>query len=40
MSWFEARAYGPFWRAKGIRVPPRTATRRAVAFISLCSSIV
>jgi AcrR family transcriptional regulator len=28
MSWFEACAYGPFDRAKGMRFPPRTAARR------------
>ncbi|GAA4538035.1 hypothetical protein GCM10023192_39180 [Amycolatopsis samaneae] len=28
MSWFDAFAYGPFDRAKGIRLPPMIATLR------------
>ncbi|MEZ0067394.1 hypothetical protein ABIA32_003407 [Streptacidiphilus sp. MAP12-20] len=30
ISWLEAVAYGPSARAKGIRLPPGIATRRAV----------
>jgi hypothetical protein len=32
MSWLEALAYAPSDRAKGIRLPPRMATRRRVSL--------
>jgi len=45
MSWFDAFAYGPFDRAKGIRLPPMIATLRTgdvflggITFTSLVGS--
>src|SRR4051794_34494260 len=35
MSWLDASAYAPFDRAKGIRLPPTTATRRVLACIGV-----
>src|SRR3712207_8964501 len=33
MSWLLASEYAPFERAKGMRLPPRIATGRAVVFM-------
>src|SRR3954453_10077168 len=35
MSWLDASAYAPFDQAKGIRLPPTTATRRVLACIGV-----
>jgi AcrR family transcriptional regulator len=39
MSWFEACAYGPFDRAKGIRFPPTTAARRVFTGTTVSATL-
>ena len=39
MSWFEARAYGPFDRAKGMRFPPTMAARRVFTRTTVSATL-
>jgi hypothetical protein len=40
ISWFDAVAYVVFERANGMRLPPRTATRRVLALLRLMGVIL
>jgi AcrR family transcriptional regulator len=39
MSWFEARAYGPLERAKGMRFPPTMAARRVFTETTVSATL-
>jgi hypothetical protein len=40
ISWFEAVEYAVFDLAKGMRLPPRMATRRGLALLRLMGSVL